>query len=129
MDVIYNKFQNIRNICRSVQLLLPCTYVKQATEFAYSVNCKLPSYSNNRKVISLPSYCVMHFFSKVYFPKLLFMTKSLVIGKIIITTKFSIEQLRKFNKTGTHNCWDFSRYIYIYIYIYTYNTCTCCWYK
>jgi len=61
MDVSYGQFQNLRNICRSVQLFLPCTYVEQATEFsefAYCVNCKLPSYSNNSELFGLPGSCV-----------------------------------------------------------------------
>jgi hypothetical protein len=31
-DVSYNLFQNVRNICRLVQLLLPCKYIMQATK-------------------------------------------------------------------------------------------------
>ena len=61
-----------------LDLLLPCAYVKRATEFAEfaefadCVNCKLPSYSNNRKVISLPGYCVMLIFSKKVHSKITF---------------------------------------------------------
>jgi len=75
MDVSYNQFQNLRNICRTVQLSLPCTYVEQATEFAefaYSVTCKLPSYGNSRKLISLPVSCVTLFFFNRFIPKFTF---------------------------------------------------------
>jgi len=58
MDVSYDQLQNLRKICRSVRLLLPCTEVQRATESLNepTVHCKLSSYSNSRKLICLPGY-------------------------------------------------------------------------
>ena len=69
MDVSYNQFQNLRKICRSVRLLLPCTEVQRATESLneLTVHCKLSSYTNSRKLICLPGSWVQNVHYKITF--------------------------------------------------------------